>query len=138
MKIKLLLLFLLAFEFSCSKIAQEKRQSEKQIVGTWELEFYSCGECIIASTAYPEGSGNIIEFSKGGQFIRRLKDSILFEGRYNIVTSKECTRSGDLSLKINEPPSPSEFFINFSDSKLQLSTPSCYADGAVSIYRRID
>ena len=36
MKIKSLLLFLLAFEFSCSKIAQEKKTDGREIVGTWE------------------------------------------------------------------------------------------------------
>jgi len=134
----IVLLVLLVSAHSCKKEEPAEKQIKSQITGQWELEYYSCVECIIPPTAYPQGNGNIIEFAKDGRFIRKLKDSITFNGHYNIVTNKECNKSGNLSLQTNETANGSVRFITIENSKLQLSTPSCYADGATSIYRRIE
>ncbi len=134
----LLLLVLLVAASSCKKEEQADKQIQSQLSGQWELEYYLCGECVIPPTVYPQGNGNIIEFAKNSRFIRKLKDSITFDGRYAIITSKECNKSGNLALQTNETINGSVKFITFENSKLQLSTPGCYADGAISIYRRIE
>jgi hypothetical protein len=124
--------------YSCKKEEQAEKQIKSQITGQWELQLYSCGECLLPLTTYPQGNGNIVEFTYDGRFIRKLKDSITFSGRYNIVTNKECNKSGNLALETNETANGSVRFITIENFKLQLSTPGCYADGATSIYRRIE
>src|SRR5438067_13818207 len=95
----LLLLVLLAAANSCKKEERAENQIKSQITGQWELSIYSCGECIIPSTTYPQGNGNIIEFAEDGRFLKKLKDSITFDGRYDIVTSKVCDKAGSVALQ---------------------------------------
>lgn len=133
----LLLLVLLVSVSSCKKEKRAEKQIKSQIIGQWELSVYSCGECTIPYTTYVQGNGNIIEFSEDGRFLKKLRDSVTFEGRYDIVTSKECNRAGNVALQTNESINGSLRFITLENETLQLSTPSCYIDGAVSIYRRI-
>ncbi|HUC82432.1 MAG TPA: hypothetical protein VMR70_16115 [Flavisolibacter sp.] len=139
MKIYWLAVFILAIAAcSCKKEGQAEKQLKSQITGQWELEIYSCGECPVPFTSYPQGSGHIIAFTKDGRFIRKLKDSIIFSGRYAIVTNKECTKTGNLALQTTETANGPVNFITIENLKLQLSTPACYSDGATSVYRRIE
>lgn len=130
------LLLLLVSATSCTKEGRLERQTRKDITGHWELSIYACGLCGPSRT-YEQGNGNIIEFGKGGEYLRRVKDSAIFQGRYEIVSSKECNKDGDVALKTNQSTSGTAMFIKLENDTLQLSTPTCYADGAVSIYRRI-
>jgi hypothetical protein len=134
----LLLLLLLVASNSCKKEERTENRIKSKIIGRWELELYSCGECITQLTIYPQGNGNIIEFAKDGQFVKKSKDSITFNGRYDIITDKECNKSGNVALQTNEAVNGFVRFITIENLKLQLSTPSCYADGATSIYRRVE
>lgn len=133
----LALLVLVISAYSCKKEERAEKQTKSQILGQWELSIYSCGECIHPLTTYPQGNGNIIEFAEDGRFLKKMKDSITFNGRYDIVTSKECNKGGNMALQTNESTNGSLRFITLENETLQLSTPSCYMDGAVSIYRRI-
>lgn len=134
----LLLPALLVAAISCKKEAQPEQQIRSQITGQWELVYHACGECIVPPTSFQEGNGNTIEFTTDGSFTRKLKDSIIFHGHYEIVTSKVCSKSGDVALETDEPANASANFITIEATKLQLSTPTCYEDGAVSIYRRVE
>ena len=133
----LLLLVLLVSINSCKKEERGEEQIKSQVIGRWELSIYSCGECPISYTAYPQGNGNIIEFTKNGRFLQKLKDSVTFNGRYEIVSSKECDKAGNVALKTNDSGNGSLRFITLENETLRLSTPSCYMDGAISIYKRI-
>jgi hypothetical protein len=134
----LLLLVLLLSANSCKKEVRAEKQIKSQIVAQWELSFYSCGECIIPSTTYPQGNGNTIGFAEDGRFLKKLKDSVTFNGHYDIVTSKVCDKAGNVALQTNESTNGSLRFITLENETLQLSTPGCYTDGAVSIYKRIN
>lgn len=133
----LLLVVLLVFANSCKKEEKTEKQIKTQITGKWELSIHSCGECLTPLTTYPQGNGNIIEFAEDGRFLKKLKDSVTFKGRYDIFISKECDKAGNVALQTNDPTNGSPRFITFESETLRLSTPSCYMDGAATTFRRI-
>jgi hypothetical protein len=129
------LVALIALSMSCKK-ANELTDIKAQIVGTWELERYSCGECPPSLQTFPPINRKLIIVSSDGTFERRVGDSVAFKGNYSIKRSTECNKSGDPAFLTNESSNASPLFIRFDGDKLMLSTPYCYTDGAVSIYHR--
>jgi hypothetical protein len=109
-----------------------------KIAGTWEIEKIECGLCINPITNFPPGNNNLIIFNTTNVFERKQNNTSVFTGNYSIVSSKECNQStGDMALLTNENNPSSPLFIQIVNEKLQLSTPYCYADGAITTYRRI-
>lgn len=124
--------------FSCSK-DQRLEDFKNQIFGKWEIEKWVCVECLNPLTNYPAGNGNIMVLLKDGTFEKRLHDSVIFKGRFFITKSNECGNpDSDYAFSTNESSISTPLFVQIQSGKLQLSTPSCYTDGATTIYRRIE
>ena len=122
--------------FSCSK-DQQLENLKNQIVGKWEIETSSCGECLNPLIIYPAGNGNIMVLMKDGTFERRIYDSVTFKGRFFLNKSDECGKPGsDISLTTNESSTTTPLFVKIHSGKLLLNTPHCYTDGAGTSYRR--
>lgn len=137
MKKAFFLLLILPILFSCKK-ENDISNLRIKIIGTWELEKNICGECITQVSTFPQGNGNIIVLSANGTFERRKHDTLLFKGYYSLKKNKECNkRSGDIAFSTNESSTPTPFYITIDTDKLELSTPYCYADGAINIYTRL-
>ena len=126
---------------SCSKNHEKDRKLENfknQVVGKWEIEKNVCGECSISNTTYPEGNGNIIVLSNDGSFERLVHDSLTFRGKFLLSMSEECSSSNPtIAITTNEISNSTPHFATIESEKLTLSTPNCYADGSITIYRRI-
>lgn len=123
---------------SCSKEKQETRNVERAVVGTWELENISCGECVPGIAGVdPPGNGNIIEFSNDGNYLERIQDSVTSQGSYQIFISTECGNPGQIAISRNVNSSSWIQFINFKADRLIIATPHCYSDGETLIYRRL-
>ncbi len=122
---------------SCSK-DHHLDNFKNQISGKWEIEKNVCGECISQFTAYPEGNGNTIVLFNDGVFERRVHDSVTFSGEFFLSKSEECSMShSDIAISTNEISNEFPLFIQIESDKLQLSTPSCYTDGSITTFRRI-
>lgn len=139
MKSQLLLLLFVTIIFSCKK-ENDLNDLKNKISGKWELRQIICGECPNPITYFLQGNGNVIVLSTEGIFERRIDDSITFQGSYVLQRNKECNKAtGDIALSTNERSDPRPvFFVQLDADNLQLSTPYCYADGATSIYRRVE
>ncbi|HEX7906269.1 MAG TPA: hypothetical protein VF487_20485 [Chitinophagaceae bacterium] len=138
MKGQLLLLLFVTIIFSCKK-ENDLNDLKNKISGKWELRQIICGECANPITYFLQGNGNVIVLSTEGVFERRIDDSITFQGSYVLQRNKECNKAtGDIALSTNEGSDPRPLFVQLDADNLQLSTPYCYADGATSIYRRVE
>lgn len=125
------------FVSSCSKDSQLEN-FRNQIAGKWEIEARVCGECPNSLTNYPEGNGAMIVFFNDGAFERRIHDSVIFKGKFLLTKSEECGKTNsDIALSTNESVNRIPLFVRIESGKLQVGTPYCYADGATTIYRRI-
>lgn len=110
---------------------------KNQLAGTWELERAICGECLIPNTSYAPGNGNLLIFGNDGSFQRKKQDTVLFNGTFSVIISKECSSNGDQALTTSESAGATPQFINIYTDSLVLSTPSCYQDGGSTVYKRI-
>jgi hypothetical protein len=125
------------FVCSCSKNSQLEN-FRSQVAGKWEIEKRICGECPNSLTNYPAGNGGIIVLFNDGRFERHINDSIIFNGKFLLNKSHECDKpNSDIALSTNESSNSIPLFVRIESGKLHLSTPYCYADGASTIYRRI-
>lgn len=125
------------FVSSCSKNSQLEN-FKNQVAGKWEIEKRVCGECPNSLTNYPAGNGAIIALFNDGTFGRRIHDSVIFNGKFFLTESNECGKpNSDIALSTNESSNRIPLFVQLESGKLQLGTPYCYADGATTIYRRI-
>jgi hypothetical protein len=121
--------------FSCKK-DNIPTSFKNQLVGAWEFEHFSGYP--FTAPYYPPGNGNIIVFFENGNFEKRQRDTILFKGKYFLSVKKDCyPRESNIFFSTNGALNSWNFYINIDSNKLMLSTPNCYADGGISLYRRI-
>jgi hypothetical protein len=125
-------MIILAVAFSCDD------DDENPISGTWEIEEVTCYYgCPSQITSYPEGNGNKLVFYNNGVFERLENNAIVFRGKYSIRNSDGCDkRRSDEALYTNEG-STIPRIIAIKLDKLELSTPTCVADGGAERYKRI-
>ena len=121
---------------SCRK--NEVTDFQKCVTGTWELQRRICGECTDPLRIYANGNGNVIVLAADGTYERRKQDTLVFKGTYTLKKHFECNKtSGDIALFTNEYANASPLYMILENGKLQLSTPYCYADGAITEYRKV-
>jgi hypothetical protein len=133
MKTSFLFLLSFIFLFSCKK-DRIRTPFKKQLVGAWEFEHF-VGYPFTAPY-YPPGNGKIIVFFENGNFEKRQHDTILSKGKYFLSVKKDCyPRESNIFINTND--ASLHYYINIDSNKLMLSTPNCYADGGMSLYRRI-
>ncbi len=133
MKKLIIILSLGIFFISCKKDAALILQN--QLTGNWEFRV-TLGYGIFPPPA-PEGNGKIISFSMNGVFQRYAHDTLLFKGIYQLRTKSDCAEKTSVFLSTNDPEFVNNFKVMVSNDSLFISTPSCYTDGAVSIYKKI-
>ncbi len=126
------ILFLFIFFISCKKNPADKVQNN--LTGKWEYNV-TIGYGIFPPAA-PPGNGKIISFSRNGVFQRYAHDTLLFKGIYQLRTKSDCAEKTAVFLNTNDPEFVNDFTVMVSNDSLFISTPSCYTDGAVSIYKR--
>lgn len=137
MKNALIIISFFALVSSCSKDSQ-LQNFKNQVAGNWEIEARLCGQCPNSVTNYPVGNGAIIVFFNDGVFERRIQDSVIFKGKFFLTKAEECGKpNSDIALSTNESVNMIPLFVRIVSGKLQIGTPYCYADGATTIYRRI-
>ena len=137
MRTILSIIILVTLASSCGK-EHELDNFKNQVSGKWEKAELICGECPNPRTIYPQGNGSIIVLFSDGTFERRLHDSITFKGKYFLNKSDECGSRSDIALSTNEYSNSIPGFVNIESGRLHISTPYCIADGATTIYRRIE
>ena len=129
------LLLTAAFVISCKKY-QEQKDIGNHIIGTWELEhFYGFPE----TRAYPPGNGITLSFLKGFVFESKRHDTLLARGIYSIERKKDCHPSDrEIKLKmVSNDGLASDNYVDIENGKLSLSTPNCYMDGGMNVWRRL-
>jgi hypothetical protein len=134
---KTFFLFLLSFVFlfSCEK-DRILTPLKKQLIGAWEFE-HVVGYPFTAPY-YPPGNGKIIVFFENGNFEKRQHDTTLSKGKYFLSVKKDCyPRESKIFINTNDALNSLHYYINIDSNKLMLSTPNCYADVGMSLYRRI-
>ena len=133
MKKAVTIIFLFIFFISCKKNPSVLLQS--QLKGNWEYRV-TIGYGIFPppSTA---GNGKVISFSKNGGFERYAHDTLLFKGIYQLRSKTDCAQETAVFLSTNDPGFVNNFTVMVRNDSLFISTPSCYSDGATSIYQKI-
>lgn len=121
-------LTLLVLAFSCSE------DEMNPIWGKWEIEESICFGC--GGNDYPEGNGNMVVFYFNGDYERLENNVVVFKGKYTVTKDFEC-HSSDMALYTNEGESTSPDIVKVKSNKLTIGTPRCYADGGLSVYRRV-
>lgn len=133
MKKTLVILFLFTFFISCKK--DPVVSLKNQVTGSWELATtISSG---ILTGSYPPGNGFILSFDKRLNFKRLSHDNLLYKGNYKLQEKPDCFQKTSVFLTTTDPLFPGDWFVEVRNDSLILSTPSCYTDGASSIYRKI-
>lgn len=134
---KLLTLFLITFTFlSCTK--ENFNQIKDDLVGTWELQQQVCFECPVYVTNYPSGNGHLLVICSDGNYESRFRDTILNEGKYYLDNNNICKDSPNKTIfSTAQNPGTINYEIKIENDELTLRTPSCFADGAISTYRKI-
>ena len=132
----LLVVLIVVGLYSCKKEGSVAEVRSK-LRGTWEIKSTNCGICPIPVTNYPVGNGNTITFFTNGGFERKKQDTLITIGSYIVAKDKECNTPDNRALTIKEGSRTTIFFIDVDNNELTLSTPSCYADGAVTSYRKV-
>jgi hypothetical protein len=127
------LLFLFTFFISCKKDPAITRPSD--LTGKWEFSV-TMGFGIFPPTA-PAGNGRTISFKRNGVFQRSAHDTLLFNGIYLLRTKSDCAQEKATFLSTNDPGFVNNFTVMVRNDSLFISTPSCYIDGATSIYKKI-
>ena len=131
MKKIILFVVVISSLYSCKKDSLSDRYQE--FSGTWEFEqFIGFGP---STTPLPPGNGKIIYLGGDKTFEQRSFDTVQVRAKYSLEERKDCNGNNTVFFKTTEPNS-SERVISIVNSKLNLSTPNCIADGGVSIYRR--
>lgn len=133
MKKTLVILFLFSSFISCKK--DPALIVQNHLTGNWEFSV-TLGYGIFPPPA-PEGNGKIISFKRNGVFQRWAHDSLLFKGTYKLRTKSDCAEKSAVFLSTNDPEFVNNFTVMVRNDSLFISTPSCYTDGATSIYRKI-
>lgn len=137
MRNALSIIILILLLSSCSK-EHQLDDFKDQVAGKWEKAEFICGECPNPRTIYPQGNGSIMVLFKDGVFERRLHDSVTFKGKFFLTRSDECGSRSDIALSTNEYSNSIPGFVEIASGRLRISTPSCYADGASTYYRRVE
>ena len=127
------LLFLFIFLISCKKDPAVTRIND--LAGKWEFSV-TLGYGIFPP-AVPEGNGRIISFKRNGVFQRWAHDTLLFKGIYQLRIKSDCSQKKATFLNTNDAEFVDNFTVIVRNDSLFISTPSCYTDGATSIYRKI-
>lgn len=87
--------------------------------------------------ASPKGNGRTISFKRNGVFQRSTLDTLLFNGIYQLRTKSDCAQEKATFLSTNDPEFVNNITVMVRNDSLFISTPSCYIDGATSIYKKI-
>lgn len=118
---------------SCKK--DDLSELQNRISGTWELERVSGA---FYTSILPPGNGKIIVIKEDGSYERRDHDSIIFKGRYQLESKKDCSGNEKKAFFItNDSTSAGDSrIVNVEGNRLLLNTSNCYADGGTVIYRK--
>lgn len=128
---KIIFLLITAASISSCK----KESVEKPYAGSWEFAIYIGYP--FNEQSLPPGNGKIIVLDKNGSFSRYQHDVLIFKGSYSIESRKDCGRNNKQSFfHNNDSLTMDGLVIDVRNDSLFLSTPSCFADGGTTIYRR--
>ena len=127
------ILFLFLFFISCKKDPADKIHNS--LTGNWEFNV-TIGFGVFPPPA-PAGNGKIISFKRNDVFQRYAHDTLLFKGIYQLRSKSDCGEEKAVFLSTNDPEFVNNFTVMVRNDSLFISTPSCYSDGATSIYKKI-
>jgi hypothetical protein len=132
---KIFILLSIVFLASCSKDKDFKKQSEK-FAGEWEIEkFIGFPE----NQDYPAGNGEIIILKKDGTFESKQQNVVVFSGRFYLENKKDCgSLKNETFFSTNDSTYSWSSKIRVENNKLLLESSNCFADGGVSIYRKLN
>lgn len=134
MRIILLFIVSLSFFTACKKT--DFLIDRSQFAGKWEYVTFRGYPFNFPS--YPPGNGRIIVIKENGSFERFTNDTLLFKGYYTLEKKKDCYQSEkQIFFSTNDDSFAKGNSILVENDSLFLSTPSCFADGGTSIYRKI-
>jgi hypothetical protein len=129
-KVTLILICFILF-ISC-----KKEIVQKQFSGKWEYATFIGYP--FNDNALPPGNGKIIVLGQSSSFERYMHDTLIFKGHYSIERKKDCgSNEQHYFLNTNDSLFAKGLIIDVRNDSLFLSTPNCYADGGVGIYRRV-
>ncbi len=136
MKKALLLILSVSLFLSCKKDGNLFLNT--RFKGAWEYENFSGYP--FNNNYLPPGNGRILVLLADGTFERRQHDTVLFRGRYFLKEQKDCYPPNEkkIHFSTNDTTEYWDNYIHIEDGKLIFSTPTCYADGGMAYYRRIE
>jgi hypothetical protein len=121
--------------FACKK---EDGIDRDQFIGVWEYENFHGYP--FGNYYQPPGNGQIIVIDELGKYKEMQQTTVTHEGSYSLEKKKDC--HGDekkIFFSTGETPSGLKGSVIRIDEqgRLTFSTSSCYMDGGVTVYRRI-
>lgn len=117
-------------------VSCKKQQTQKDFSGRYEYATFIGYP--FDDRSLPPGNGRIIALGGNGIFGRFSHDTLLFKGTYQIGRKMDCGADEKKNFFYsNDSSFVSGFVIDLRNDSLFLSTPACYADGGVSIYKRL-